>query len=252
MGHAPEVRQLDHLALLAGELIQGMANFPRLLAAGDIQLRALGSRHAFLQALVVDDPLVAHRASAQGVDCTVVHDAEHPRAHAAATAVVARAAAPQRQERLLHDVLRERSLSAHAIRQREGCIRVAVIDHLERVRAAPVYELHELLVREHAQPLRRAAATIWAQGVEHSNHSYGSGALLDHRGSGAALGALRGARNRRRHPASRNARRVSRCSMILAISTLISKSRYSGTVSSSSVIASPGRNAATAPHASTA
>ncbi len=61
-------------------------------------------------------------------------------------------------------------------------------------------------------------------------------------------------RNRDRHrggPASLTAprRRRSRRSMKVASKRLISKSRYSGTVSSRSVIASPGRKAATAPHA---
>ena len=43
--------------------------------------------------------------AAQRVDRPVVDDAEHPGAHRAAGAVVARARAPERQERLLHDVL---------------------------------------------------------------------------------------------------------------------------------------------------
>ena len=58
------------------------------------------------------------------------------------------------QRALAEDVVQEAFLSLWRSRAR-----VPIVDHLERVRIAPIYELHELLVREHAQPLRRVAAT---------------------------------------------------------------------------------------------
>ena len=86
---------------------------------------------------------------------------EHPRADRAAGAVVARAAAPQRQERLLDDVLGGRAAAAHAVGERERGAGVPLVDDLEGRRLAAADELHEVLVGEVAQ-LRRAGLGCFA------------------------------------------------------------------------------------------
>src|SRR5205085_2145695 len=66
-------------------------------------------------------------------------------------AVVALVRAPEREERLLHDVLGRRARTDHAVREREGDARMAVVEDLERARLAAADELHELLVGERGQ-----------------------------------------------------------------------------------------------------
>ena len=72
---------------------------------GSVRTWLLGIVHALGDPLPVDEATVAHSAPVQRVDRAVVHDAEQPRAHAAAAAVIARAASPQRQAGLLDHVL---------------------------------------------------------------------------------------------------------------------------------------------------
>ena len=59
-------------------------------------------------------------AAAQRVDGPVVDDPEDPRPHRAAGAVVARVRPPQREERLLHDLLGGHPLAGHPVGEGEG------------------------------------------------------------------------------------------------------------------------------------
>src|SRR5205807_5609773 len=107
-----EVGELDHTALLVGKLPQGVADLARLGSAGHLELGPLGRGDQLLDALVADTATVANGDPPQRVDRAVVDDPEYPGAHAAAIAVVARPAAPQREERFLHDFFGERALTA--------------------------------------------------------------------------------------------------------------------------------------------
>ena len=62
--------------------------------------------------------------------------------------VVARARAPQRQERLLDDVVGRALAPAHAVGERVRGGAVAVVDHAERLGVAAARAVHELLVGE--------------------------------------------------------------------------------------------------------
>jgi hypothetical protein len=86
---------------------------------------------------------------------------QDPGADAAAVRVEPRDAAPQGQERLLHDILRHRTPPAHAIGERERRIGVPVEHHGERPRIAFVLDaLHELLVREAPEGSWTCAACV--------------------------------------------------------------------------------------------
>src|SRR5205807_283702 len=116
------------------------------LATRHLDLGALGRREPLLDPLLAHESAVADTPAAQRVDRTVVDDAEQPRANASAVAVIARPAAPQRQTRLLHDVLREGAVGADPTGERERGVGMAVVDHLERSSVATTHELHQLLV----------------------------------------------------------------------------------------------------------
>src|SRR4029077_6794758 len=102
---AAEVGQLDRAALLGRQRLQRAPHLARFGAARRLDVRALLGDELLLDPLVARAMALLHDAAAQRVDRPVVGDPEDPRAHAAAAAVVARPAAPDRQERLLHDVL---------------------------------------------------------------------------------------------------------------------------------------------------
>src|SRR5437660_12920750 len=89
-----EVRQLDDAPLLEWQLLERPAQLSRGRVSDRLQIGALGGLESFLRALLVRAPAVVHAAAAQGVDRAVVDDAERPRAHAAARAVIAARAAP--------------------------------------------------------------------------------------------------------------------------------------------------------------
>ena len=89
-----------------------------------------------------------HEIAAQSVDRPVVDDAEHPGADAAAVGLVAQPAAPDREERLLGDVLGGDPVAHHPVRERERGTAVAVVEHLERPRVALLDQGHDLLVGE--------------------------------------------------------------------------------------------------------
>ena len=116
------------------------------LAACAIVLLLRARLPSLTRALVLDAREVAHPAPAHGVDRPVVDDAEQPRAHRAARAVVAAGGAPGRQERLLGDVLGRGPAAHHPVGQGEGAGAVALVDHGERVGVAAPHQLHQLLV----------------------------------------------------------------------------------------------------------
>src|SRR5206468_9000599 len=95
MREAAEVGQLDDLALLGWERSERLAHVARLVAARGLDVRALAGLQALLDALVAGAAAVVDHRAPQRVDRAVVHDAEDPRAHRAARAVVARARAPE-------------------------------------------------------------------------------------------------------------------------------------------------------------
>ena len=107
VAEAPEVGQLDHARLLVGQLAESIAHLARVLAACRLHvgLLALGRLVAFLDALGRAAAAVVHEVAPQGVDGPVVHDAQDPGPHASPVGLVARLAAPYREERLLRDVL---------------------------------------------------------------------------------------------------------------------------------------------------
>ena len=103
---AAEVRQLDRLPLLDRQRLQCSAHVARLLPPDHLDVRPLARLEALLHPVERLAPAVVDRAAPQRVDPAVVDDAQHPGAHAAARLVVAQAAAPDREKRLLHHVLR--------------------------------------------------------------------------------------------------------------------------------------------------
>ena len=127
VGVAAEVRKLDRLTLLVGQSVQGSPHATRLLASRNLHVRALPRLVTLLHHVERLPSSVVDRAPPQPVDRPVVDDAEHPCAHASARLVVAEAASPDRQKRLLHHVLRRRLLPHHPIGERERRSAVAVV-----------------------------------------------------------------------------------------------------------------------------
>src|SRR5439155_11707412 len=97
LAEAAEVRQLDDLALLVRERPERRLDLARLVVARRLDVGALARLEALFDALVARPPAVVDDRAPQRIDRAVVDDAEHPCAHRAARAVVARARAPQRQ-----------------------------------------------------------------------------------------------------------------------------------------------------------
>src|SRR5258705_2330666 len=64
---AAEVRQLDHLALLGGKLVQGGPHRGRLLAPGGLDIGSLARFEAFLEALVAGSAAALHDRSPYSV-----------------------------------------------------------------------------------------------------------------------------------------------------------------------------------------
>jgi len=124
-----------------------------LVAAAYLLLGALGRLQAFLETFIAYNPAaVLDHAPAQRVDRPVVHDPEHPRAHAAARAVIARTATPRREERLLNHLFGHRTLAAHAKGERERHVHVTLVENRKRGRVVLGHQLHQILVGE---PLQR-------------------------------------------------------------------------------------------------
>ena len=101
-----EVGQLDRSPLLGRQHSKCPPHVARLLPPGHLDVRSLARLVALLDHIQRLAATVVHRAAAHPVDRPVVDDPEDPGPDAAARLVVAQPAAPDRQERLLHDVLR--------------------------------------------------------------------------------------------------------------------------------------------------
>src|SRR5438270_4423692 len=158
-----EVGEVDHLALLVGQGLDRLADRPRLVAPGNLELGALGRLLTLLDALGARPSALMHEVPAQRVDAAVVNDPQDPRPDAAALALVAQATAPDRQKGLLRDVLGDRTVAHHSVRQREGGAAVPVVDRLEGAGVAIRDEVHELLVGETLYVLGRDHALAPAQ-----------------------------------------------------------------------------------------
>ena len=146
MREAAEVRQLDHLTRTVREPLERPPHGERLLAAGGLDIGALGRLLALLDPLGARAPTLVHEVAAKGVDPAVVDDPEDPCAHASALAPVPQPAAPDREERLLRDVLGAGAVADHAVGEREGRSAVAVVDRLEGAGVAGRHEVHQFLV----------------------------------------------------------------------------------------------------------
>src|SRR5581483_4676837 len=126
MSESAEIGELDHLPLLDWKHVQSGADVIRFGTPLHLGLRPLcrwQPRHCLI---VCDVATGGGRLATERVDRAVVDDAEHPGTYAAAPAVIAGPGPPQRQERLLDDVLRHRPPSTHPVRERERCASVAV------------------------------------------------------------------------------------------------------------------------------
>jgi formate dehydrogenase len=131
--------------------------------------------------------------AAQRVDRAIVHHAEDPGAHAAPRAVIAGAAAPQREKRLLHHFFGQAASSAHAVRERESRAGVTVEHDLERPCLPIAHERHEVLIGEVAQ-VGLPRETVRS---EHCLDSYAQNRLPDHRaGARSSLRCAASARHR--------------------------------------------------------
>src|SRR3954452_20090105 len=140
------VRELDHSRLLARQRLERRPHLPGLLAARRLHVGELLGLLALLDPLGAGPPALVDQVAPQCVDRPVVDDPEHPRAHAALLALVADLAAPDRQKRLLDDVLGHRPLAHHPISQRERRAAVTVVEHLEGSRVPALHHVHQLLV----------------------------------------------------------------------------------------------------------
>jgi len=156
---APEIRHLEHLSLVGGESLEGREDLP----APFQQVGALD--HLFRNIFAMD--LVKVRRSLgsspeavlppDGVDGAMVHQREKERSKGAATGVVGLGGAPEREEGVVDDLLREgllaRDPEREAVRGR-GVLSVQVLEGgpvskrqsaVER-QVLPIFLLHEHFV----------------------------------------------------------------------------------------------------------
>src|SRR3954447_2456255 len=103
MAEAAEVGELDHLRLIAGQAADRAADLTGRLALQRLVLGPLAGDALLEDRVVVEVERRPRGLAAQQVGRPVADDAEHPGADAAASPVVAGAAAPDRDERLLDD-----------------------------------------------------------------------------------------------------------------------------------------------------
>ena len=144
---AAVIGELDHLGLLPGQPLPAPPAPPRASSR-----RTASTSVSSLRLLTLLDCPLRWPAGARGPGCAAVRRSScvwtipTPTWHAAPRALVADLAAPDREERLLHDVLRHGSLPHHAVGERERRSTVPVIQNLERARVAALHDVHQLLI----------------------------------------------------------------------------------------------------------
>ena len=158
---AAEVRQLDGLPLLDGELGQRCADLLALDLVGHPVPRVRHRRRLDRGVLEVDVLAGAAGPSAQAIESTVVDDRAHPGAQAAAVAAVRRRAPPDAEKRFLDDVLGGRGVVDDPQRQCVGQARVAVVEHLDALRFGAGEQVEHPVVGDvHAGARRRIAFSL--------------------------------------------------------------------------------------------
>ena len=146
------VGELDRLALLVGELAER-----RLYAlALEAQPGCVGGRRPARVRLDLGQRLgAAPLLAAHEVDRAPVDERHDPRARLRALGQVLRGAAPDREERLLHRVLRQRLVAQHPQREAVGGPPVAVVELRQRDLVRPRDERDDCFVRKVCQVATR-------------------------------------------------------------------------------------------------
>src|SRR3954452_16014960 len=143
---ASVIHQLDHLALLPREPVEGGADGlallrnPELLDDHDRRILDLDLRKRFRRSAL------AGLLAANGVDRLVMGHPHQPSAHRAALGVVAPRVSPHRQEHLLDDLLREERLADDPPSDAEGGRSVPAEQPPEGVLVAVPDAAHELAI----------------------------------------------------------------------------------------------------------
>ena len=145
---AVEVHQLDDLALFGGELVERGSNRPAFLGQPDLVDDILGRVRLDdrVRELGLLDAAPLRLLAAHGVDGAVMDHAHQPCTDGPALRVVAARVPPHRQERLLHDLLREERLPDDAARECHGARRVPSEQSSEGFAVATADPLDELPV----------------------------------------------------------------------------------------------------------
>ena len=145
---AVEVHQLDDLALFGGELVERGPNRPAFLGQPDLVDDVLGRVRLDdrVRELGLLDAAPLRLLAAHGVDGAVMDHAHQPCTDGPALRVVAARVPPHRQERLLHDLLREERLPDDAARECHGARRVPSEQSSEGFAVATADPLDELPV----------------------------------------------------------------------------------------------------------
>ena len=128
LGETSEVAELDRLTLTLGQRAQRDADVRGLEAEQRLLVGPLGRL-----LVAVCDGLRARIVAGppDGVDRTIAGDSQEPAAQAAAIGPVVVTAAPEGDERLLHDVFGGRALAQHPVRQTVTRRCVTVVDRAE-------------------------------------------------------------------------------------------------------------------------
>src|SRR5205823_11859701 len=191
VAEAAEVGELDHLRLVARQLLQRAADLGGRLAPERLVLGQLTRRPLLEDRFVVEVELGRLAGfAAEGVDRPVADDPQRPGAHAAAGAVVAGTALPDRDEGLLGHVLGRAAVADDAVGKRVGGASMAVVEDAEGDRVLLPDQRHQLLVAESLGLLRcgghccRISDRILIQGlpsrVGTGEKAYGPGGDMDH------------------------------------------------------------------------
>ncbi len=148
VGEPAEVGELDHLALIVGQVLQRVPHLggvvaPLHLALGASAAAIRSAAPSSLTSRLVRTESRRKRSIARLWTTPRIQERTLP-----AAAVIAGAAAPQRQERLLDDVLGHRAPPAHPVGERERDVGMPVEDDLEGLGVARLHPAHQVLVGE--------------------------------------------------------------------------------------------------------